>query len=188
MGPTAILLLASACAPPPAEPDPALLEAVDWYTGVAGTVDNARSRALLEEAVSRETPLAVMWQARVHSTGRMGYPRDVPADLGRALAPPGHRRRLSAHNLGNAYAAGHGVTEDHALAVEWWTRAAEQGDAITQLRLGEAYEAGRGVPADLGRALDWYRRAAAAGNAQAREALERLAGRDGASRCSSQEE
>ena len=113
VGPTAILLLASACAPPPTEPDPALLEAVDWYTGVAGTVDNARSRALLEEAVSRETPLAVMWQARVHSTGRMGYPRDVPADLGRAL--------------------------------------------------------------------DWYRRAAAAGNAQAREALERLAGRDGAS-------
>ena len=66
------------------------------------------------------------------------------------------------------------MEEDHALAAEWWLRAAERGDAITQLRLGEAYEAGRGVPLDLERAREWYGRAAAAGNAQAREALETL--------------
>ena len=64
--------------------DPALLEAVEWYTGVAGTVDEARARELLEEAVARETPLAVMWRARVHSTGRMGYPRDE--ELAREIA------------------------------------------------------------------------------------------------------
>ena len=64
---------------------------------------------------------------------------------------------------------------DHGLAVEWWTRAAEEGDAIPQLRLGEAYEAGRGVERDLERAREWYARAAAAGNQRAREALERLA-------------
>ena len=74
-----LLLLASACSPAPADPDPTLLEAVDWYTGVAGTVDEARARELLEQAVAREGPLALMWLARVHSTGRMGYARAAAA-------------------------------------------------------------------------------------------------------------
>ena len=65
-----LLLFASACFPAPAEPHPALLEAVDWYTGVAGTVDEARAR---------EGPLALMWLARAHSTGRMGYARAAAA-------------------------------------------------------------------------------------------------------------
>ena len=155
VGPTAILLLACACAPPPAEPDPALLEAVDWYTGVAGTVDEARARELLEEAVARETPLAVMWQARVHSTGRMGYPRDE--ELAREIAG------TVIHDVQRA--AESGILE----AVFLMGTAYDEG-------LGEAYEAGRGVPRDLDKALDWYRRAAESGNARAREALERLGG------------
>lgn len=214
-----LLLLATACSPAPADPDPALVEAIDWYTGVAGAVDDARARELLEQAVDRGGPLAMMWLARVHSTGRMGFPRDeelarriaaevveeveraaeagVPEavflmgtafdeGLGKPIDPvqaaAWHRRAaeqghvLGAHNLGNQYAAGRGVEQDHALAAEWWLRAAERGDAITQLRLGEAYEAGRGVPLDPERAREWYGHATAAGNAQAREALERLAG------------
>ena len=214
-----LIILAVACFPAPAEPDPSLLEAVDWYTGVAGTVDDVRARELLEKAIDRGGPLARMWLARVHSTGRMGFPRDgeraraiaaeVIAEVERAAeagvpeavflmgtaydeglgkpvypvqAAAWHRRAaerghvLGAHNLGNQYAAGRGVEEDHALAADWWLRAAERGDAITQLRLGEAYEAGRGVEQDLERAREWYGRAAASGNAQAREALERLAG------------
>ena len=130
----ASLLIAAACVAAPQEPDPTLLEAADWYTGVAGEVDDARARELLDEAVAGEGPLAVMWLARVHST----------------------------------------VDADPALAVQWWTSAAEEGDAITQLRLGEAYEAGRGVLRDLERARQWYERAATAGNAQARQALESL--------------
>ena len=106
-GPIAILLLASACAPPPTEPDPALLEAVNWYTGVAGTVNEARARALLEEAVARETPLAVMWRARVHSTGRMGYPRDE--ELAREIAETVIRDVL-------------------AQAREWYAKAAAAGN------------------------------------------------------------
>ena len=34
------------------------------------------ARELLEQAAGTEDPLAVMWLARVHSTGRMGFPRD----------------------------------------------------------------------------------------------------------------
>ena len=31
---------------------PGALEAIDWYTGVAGSVDNDRARELLEEAIA----------------------------------------------------------------------------------------------------------------------------------------
>ena len=84
------------------------------------------------------------------------------------------RARSARHNLGNVYAEGIGVDVDPAEAVRWWTLAAEEGDAITQLRLGEAYEAGSGVEADLDEAVRWYRDAAGRGNADARAALERL--------------
>ena len=126
VGPIATLLLASACAPPPAEPDPALLEAVDSYTGVAGTVDEARARALLEEAVARETPLAVMWRARVHSTGRMGYPRDE--ELARDIA------------------------ETVIYDVQ---RAAESGILEAIFLMGTAYDEGLGKPLDPERAAAW---------------------------------
>ena len=105
--------------------------------------------------MARETPLAVMWQARVHSTGRMGYPRDE--ELAREIAG------TVIHDVQRA--AESGILE----AVFLMGTAYDEG-------LGEAYEAGRGVPRDLDKALDWYRRAAESGNARAREALERLGG------------
>jgi hypothetical protein len=83
---------------------------------------------------------------------------------------------LAAHNIGNAYRVGRGVPLDPEAAVFWWTLAADQGDAITQLRLGEASEAGNGVEADLPQAVAWYRQSAERGNADARTALERLGG------------
>lgn len=70
------IAFAAGCVAAPQQPDAALLEAVDWYTGVAGAVADDRARALLDEAVAGDGPLAVMWLARVHSTGRMGFPRD----------------------------------------------------------------------------------------------------------------
>lgn len=81
---------------------------------------------------------------------------------------------LAQHNLGNAYFAGRGVPQSDELAVYWWRRAADQGDAIPQWQLGKMYEAGRGVRADLPTALTWYRQSAARGNLAARQALERL--------------
>ena len=106
-----LLLLAPACSPAPADPDPTLLEAVDGYTGVAGTVDDARARELLEGAAARGGPLATMWLARVHSTGRMGFPRD---GNGRARSPHTQLR------LGEAYEAGRGVPRDLKRAEEWY--------------------------------------------------------------------
>ena len=83
---------------------------------------------------------------------------------------------MGQHNLGNAYAQGRGVEADDSLAVFWWRKAAERGDAITQLRLGEAYEAGRGVPRNDSLAVMWFTRAAESGNQTAATALARLNG------------
>ena len=115
----ASLLIAAACVAAPQEPDPTLLEAVDWYTGVAGEVDDARARELLEEAVAGEGPLAVMWLARVHSTGRMGFPRDE------------ERARELAESV-----------------IRDVQRAAESGVLEAVFLMGTAYDEGLGKPVD----------------------------------------
>ena len=54
-----------------------LLRAIDLYTGVAGRVDDDEARLLLEGAAADGGDvLAGMWIARVHSRGRMTFPRD----------------------------------------------------------------------------------------------------------------
>ncbi|MGM0553267.1 MAG: phospholipase D-like domain-containing protein [Pseudomonadota bacterium] len=50
-------------------------------------------------------------------------------------------------------------------ALEWYRRAAEQGDAGGQFNLGVIYATGRGVPQDDREAVEWYRRAAEQGHA-----------------------
>ena len=175
-------LLLTACVPAPAEPHPALVEAVDHSTGRMGYPrDEERAREIaagvirkVQRAAESGVLEAVFLMGTAYDEG-LGKPVDpvLAASWHRRAAERGHV--LGAHNLGNAYAEGRGGGVDPARAAEWWTRAAERGDAITQLRLGEAYEAGRGVPRDLDAAREWYAKAAAAGNAQAREALERLA-------------
>lgn len=63
--------------------------------------------------------------------------------------------------LGLAYYNGTGVPRvDHARAVRWWCRAAEQGCAQAQNNLGHAYEQGDGVERDYNKAAYWYRKAA----------------------------
>ena len=115
----ASLLIAAACVAAPQEPDSTLLEAVDWYTGVAGEVDDVRARELLEEAVAGEGPLAVMWLARVHSTGRMGFPRDE-----------GRARELAESVIRDVQ------------------RAAESGVLEAVFLMGTAYDEGLGKPVD----------------------------------------
>ena len=56
--------------------DPRVLEAIGWYTGTAGRVDDAKARALIDAAATDGDVLARMWLARAWSRGRLGYPRD----------------------------------------------------------------------------------------------------------------
>ena len=63
-------------------------------------------------------------------------------------------------NLGLMYRNGQGVPQDYAEAVQWYRKAAEQGDATAQLSLGLMYGMGQGVPRDLTQAHMWLNLAA----------------------------
>lgn len=174
--PTSFILLAvacvAACVAIPEEPDPVLLEAIDWYTGVAGSVDNDRARELLEQAIAGGGPLAMMWLARVHSTGRMGFPRDeeqardIAAGVIREVQRAAESGVLEAVFLmGTAYDEGLGKPVDHELAAVWHRRAAERGHVLGAHNIGNQYSEGRGVAEDPEQAVAWWTRAAEQGDA-----------------------
>ena len=52
---------------------------------------------------------------------------------------------------------------DYATAIRGFRKAAEQGNAASQVNLGHAYAEGRGAPQDYQEALKWYRKAAEQG-------------------------
>ena len=63
---------------------------------------------------------------------------------------------------------GDGVEQDYAKAVEFYTKAAAQGDASAQNNLGIMYENGQGVEQDYDKAVELYTKAAEQGYAYAR--------------------
>lgn len=172
-----IVLVSSACtsevaSEPPSEPDPVLLEAVEWYLGTGGQVDDDRARQLLNEAVELGDGLSLMWLARVHSTGRMGFARDetrarqIAAGVIEDVARRAEAGVLEAEFLmGTAHDEGLGREVDAVEAAVWYRRAAERGHVLAQHNLGNVYAAGRGVEQDHSEAIVWWERAATAGDA-----------------------
>lgn len=53
------------------------------------------------------------------------------------------------------------------MAVEWYRKAAEQGDADAEYAMGLCYEEGTGVEQDFAQAAMWYEKAAQQGHADA---------------------
>lgn len=151
--------------------DPRLREAVEWYLGTAGRVDDDRARALLLAAAADDNAISRMWLARCFSTGRMGFERDgararaiaagVLASV-RALATGGEVEAVFL--MGTAYDEALGVEMDPAEAARWYRRAADRGHVLAQHNLGNLYRAGRGLPQDDGEAVAWWRRAAEQGD------------------------
>ena len=72
---------------------------------------------------------------------------------------------------GFAHNNGKGVPLDHAEAVSWYRKAAEQNNAGGQASLGAMYAQGLGVPQDGAEALRWLRKAADQGDASAQCSL-----------------
>jgi TPR repeat protein len=70
---------------------------------------------------------------------------------------------------------GDGVPRDYKEAINWYTKAAEQGYASAQSVLGEMYSIGsdlyEGVPQDYNGAAKWYTKAAEQGYASAQSSL-----------------
>ena len=55
--------------------------------------------------------------------------------------------------------ASEGVLQNDALALEWFRKAAEQGDAFSQSHLGIKYASGEGVLKNEKEAVSWMRKA-----------------------------
>ncbi|MDO8825939.1 tetratricopeptide repeat protein [Methylophaga sp.] len=73
--------------------------------------------------------------------------------------------------IGEFYAAGQGVAQNHQTAFKWFEKAAEDGDADAQYKMAWSYETGTGVPKSNEKAMMWYQRAAANNNIPAKHAL-----------------
>ncbi len=57
--------------------------------------------------------------------------------------------------------------QDYTKAVEWFQKAANQGDASAQCYLGFCYEKGHGVQQDYTKAVEWYKKSAEQGQVNA---------------------
>ncbi len=60
------------------------------------------------------------------------------------------------YQQGYRYSIGKGVPKDHATALLWYRKAAQEGHAGAQYNLGAAYANGAGVSADQETAVDWF--------------------------------
>lgn len=173
-----LVLVASAPALPAQAPsrsigvDPRLTQAIAWYTGTAGRVDDERAQALLLEAVAGGDPVSQMWLARCYSRGRMRFERDLAK--ANVIASPivGEIQRLAETGvaeavflMGTAHDEGLGVAVDTSVAAAWFHRAADLGHLLAQHNLGNAYADGRGVSQSDSMAVYWWRRPAEAGDA-----------------------
>ncbi len=77
--------------------------------------------------------------------------------------------------LGNRYANGDGVKKDETKALEWWTKAAEQGLMEAQYKVGlcnyNGYYNGTTMYEDVPTAEKWWKKAAAQGDVRAQYML-----------------
>lgn len=74
--------------------------------------------------------------------------------------------------LGNAYNAGlGGGAESSSHSIEWWMKAAAQGNAEAEWRLASAYGSGKSIERNEGEFFRWSERAAEHGYAQAQAVL-----------------
>ena len=70
--------------------------------------------------------------------------------------------------LGEDYYYGeNGKQKDYVKAVEWYRKAAEQGNSDAQFNLGFCYAKGNGVKKDYEQAVKWFRKAVEQGNSYA---------------------
>ena len=88
---------------------------------------------------------------------------DFSALLGRAAAGDAQAQ----YALGNYYFRGRSLTLEHAEALAWYRKAAEQGYAPAENLLGTLYQHGFGVVRNFKLALAYYRKAADQGYAPA---------------------
>jgi hypothetical protein len=91
-----------------------------------------------------------------HARGDYATEYKLLAPLGAAGDPD------SQFNLGVLYQKGLGVTQNNAVALKWYRKAAAQGNGLAKLSLGVMYANGDGVKKDFLQARVWFNLAVAA--------------------------
>ena len=66
--------------------------------------------------------------------------------------------------IGVFYEDGHGVEQEMARAVEWYTKSAEQGNSLAINSLGYCYDKGEGVAQNLKKGFELYEQSALLGS------------------------
>lgn len=81
------------------------------------------------------------------------------------------------NEVGGWYYRGRHVPQNYETALQWWSRAAQQGNALAIGNMGLCYQTGHGIMADSTRAVQLYDRSIAAGNPMLFQSLEAQATR-----------
>lgn len=134
-------------------------EAIKWFTGAA-TLGHAKAQLELAFTYSGYSGDDTMLDLKQAS-----YWLQQAAEQGEVEAQ---------YMLGNMYADGRGVIQDHMQAAKWLKRAANAGHLDAMYRLGMMYVAGNGVTKDFTEAYVWFNLAAAEGNQTAMIAREEV--------------
>ena len=132
----------------------------DWSGRARPPIDRKAVQAM-EEASLRGLPVADYMLARTQLGGKPLRPAEEAAGL-RLLRRAAYAGFPPAQvHLGRLYASGqHGVRKDWRKGVEWFEKAAAQGEAEAFAALSTAYEKGLGVPQSYRRAFEWLEKAA----------------------------
>jgi TPR repeat protein len=141
-------------------------------------IDRSKGIALMQHAAAHRLPEAEAELASWSRDGANGLTQNhsKATELGKQAQTDGLVTRAqqianAQYELGNLYWGGIGVPNDHSKAIEFYQKAADQGNADAQCSLADQYMSGNEVSRDVGKALELYQKAADRGYATAQDTL-----------------
>ena len=138
-----------------------------------GKLDRMRTAAVIAALLALGIPQAS--QAETAKTAAPKHPAKTAAKpavehhLAVLIAAAAKGDAEAQYELAQAYAHGHGVKPDTALALSWLELAATNGNTRAALETARAYQDGRGVKANADTAGRWLYLAASLGDTAARD-------------------
>jgi TPR repeat protein len=139
--------------------------------------DPATAIAIWTPLAEAGDPEAQYWLAESFWGGWWGVPENLERRAFWHMQAAGQGHVPSYVQLGRMYELGHHFAQDDLAAVEWYTRAAEAGNADGQYALAFFYQDGRGAAQDLERAHVLWETATLQGHEGARHELCERSGR-----------
>lgn len=129
-----------------------------------------------QKAADQQVPEAQYYLGLAHKDGK-GLPQDDTLAIKWLLDAESSGCRLADNDLGvlrylgDCFFYGRGIEVDAAKAVGRYLKAAENGDAKSQLALGKCYYDGTGLEKNDSKSFGWYQKAAEQGDCDAIMAL-----------------